>query len=193
MFEGFKLTIRKHVYEPSDDTHLMAEYLRNIGHVSRAIEFGGGSGALALIASLVADQVEVHETSVPAYLNIIENVSNNGLCDRVNVFLGIREGWDSADLIYTNPPYLPQGPLFFQSLDDLAWNGGPDGVRVLSMIIHEAVTRLNPWGRLAFVTSSLQDRGALKYILIQNRLVCKKVLRKRFFFEELGVWECVKN
>lgn len=192
-FEGFKLTIGKHVYRPSDDTYLMAEYLKGVGHVSKAVEFGGGSGVLALIASLIADKVEVYETSVHAYLNTIKNVSDNGLRDRISVFLGTRGGRGTADLVYTNPPYLPQGPQSFQSLGDLAWNGGPDGVRTLSTIIHEGVARLGPGGRLAFVLSSLQDRSAIRHTLSWNGLKCRRLLTKRFFFEELGVCECIKT
>ena len=66
-----------------------------------------------------------------------------------------------------NPPYLPTGPRDHDPDPwvDLALSGGPNGTGPTDRIVRALGDHLLPGGRAYLLTSSLQDRRALRRVL----------------------------
>jgi release factor glutamine methyltransferase len=83
-----------------------------------------------------------------------------------------------VDLIAANPPYVPgedipsRGPA-------RAWEGGPDGRRLLDRLIATAPDHLRPGGRLMVVHSSVCDLDLTVQRMSEVGLEAKVVARHR--------------
>jgi ribosomal protein L3 glutamine methyltransferase len=96
------------------------------------------------------------DVSVAALEVARTNVRRHGVGDRVrlvaaDLLAGIKGPFD---LIVTNPPYVPDGeltgmPCEFSHEPRGALAGGPDGLRLVRVIVSGAAARLRPEGLLA--------------------------------------------
>ena len=84
------------------------------------------------------------------------------------------------EVIVCNMPYLAT-----DTIDDVATDGGPEGIQVPSKIIRSAVPHLLKGGRFYFVTSSLSNYEALIAVAQKCGTKAEIVFRKKIFFEEL--------
>jgi release factor glutamine methyltransferase len=117
-----------------------------------------GSGVAALLAAPRATSTTAVDASRSAVWAARANAALNGR--RVRVLHGdlFRPVADRRfDVILCNPPYLPVPDGAPESLGSPAWDGGPDGRRVLDRICREAVEALRPGGALFLVQSVLAD------------------------------------
>lgn len=191
-FMGFKIVVDENVYNPSSDSFLLAEVILNHPKVGRALELGCGCGLLSLVASKVAEQVFSYDTSVYAYRNTVKNVRINGLEGRIRVFLGDGSNGPTADLVFTNPPYLPCGPLFRQDALSSSWNGGPDGLRVFLNMLGVAKLKVKRGGTLLFVRSTLQRSSVFFSALKAKGFRCVRLADRSDFYERIEVYKCIK-
>ena len=123
------------------------------------IDVGTGSGNIALAIAHVRPDVRVIATDVsPDALDVARaNCARHNLADRVQFVRGslltmLRPGLN-ADLIVSNPPYVPEGDLDVQrSVHDhephLALYSGSDGTEILQDLIQNAIRILKPEGAL---------------------------------------------
>src|SRR5690242_15173298 len=117
-----------------------------------------GSGVAALLAAPRASSTTAVDASRSAVWAARTNAALNGR--RVRVLHGdlFRPVADRRfDVILCNPPYLPVPDGAPEPLGSPAWDGGPDGRRVLDCICEEAVEVLRPGGALFLVQSVLAD------------------------------------
>lgn len=133
----------------------------------RCLDFGTGSGCLAIAIAAACPDAEVHAIDrSPAAIAIArENAASNGVAGRITFHEGdgfaalaahtascIRHS--SFDLVVTNPPYIPTAEI--ATLDPevrdfdprLALDGGADGLDFYRMLATEAVPWLVPGGWL---------------------------------------------
>ena len=98
------------------DAYLLAAFLRTSPHTA-AVELGGGSGIVSLLAVSKEKIARVTVIEVqPAFAELIErNASLNRLSDRVIPLcadvrtIGAKDLPEPVDLVFSNPPYLKVG------------------------------------------------------------------------------------
>jgi release factor glutamine methyltransferase len=171
-FCGLEIAVDRHVLAPRPETELLAErgwkFLSELvrqGHALAeppltALEFGVGSGCVAIALAVHCPEARVYgvEVSAPALDLARRNAARHGLADRLDLREG--DGFSAlppalrAHLIVSNPPYIPSGELdgLAPEVRDyeprLALDGGPDGLAYYRRLAVEAPPFMNEGGRL---------------------------------------------
>jgi len=160
---------------PRPETELLAEWALDLlprGPRPLVIDLGTGTGCIACaIASERPDaEVIALEASPRAAMLARENVAALGLSGRVSVEVSelfTALGTRRADVIVSNPPYLPTGliaslaPEVSQYDPRGALDGGADGLRVIRRLVAEAPQRLAPGGALVLETAGGEQARAV--------------------------------
>jgi release factor glutamine methyltransferase len=187
IYRGYLIKVFEGVYKPCDDSYLLAENLE-VKDDDNVLDMGTGCGIQGLIASSKARKVVSSDISKKALVCS----AHNAWCNRAvniqfiesNLFNNI-EGL--FDLISFNPPYLPTSKKDEDFEDRQIWNGGKDGLQVISAFTKDVKKYLNPKGRIKIVTSSIG--GIEETIQMFNKVGIKAKVAKsqRFFYEELAI------
>lgn len=151
-YKGLRIKLHPQVYEPAEDTFLLAENLA-VKEGDFALDMGTGTGIIALLMARKARWVlgvDINPMAVDlarknAELNKITNVEFrlSDLFERVD---------GKFDIITFNAPYLPGEP---EKPIDLALVGGESGREVLDRFIDELPNYLKPGGVVQIVQSSI--------------------------------------
>lgn len=123
---------------------------------TRVLDLGTGSGAIAIAIATETDAtVQAVELSAEAAAFAFRNIAANRA--KVELFISdFRElelGFESYDLVISNPPYIPQDaiPLDVEVRNfdpELALYSGMDGLDLIRQIIESALVWLRPGGML---------------------------------------------
>ena len=126
--------------------------------VERVLDLCTGSGCLAILASRNFPNagIDAVDISKDALEVAARNVGDYGLADRLTLYRGDLFkplGGKRYDLIISNPPYVDaEGmaglPRECRAEPKLAFDGGSDGLDIISRILDEASTHLTPQGGL---------------------------------------------
>jgi len=180
-----KIKTCENVYEPAEDTFLLADNL-DVREGDRVLEIGTGTGLVAIRASEKGD-VTATDVNPAAVKCTQENAIINGVELRVlqgDLFDPV-EG-EKFDVILFNTPYLPAtGDDATGDVLDLAWNGGPDGRMVIDRFLDEVQAHLKPGGRIQLVQSSLSDTEKTLQKLADMGFDASVTASERYFFEEI--------
>jgi len=184
--------VAKNVYEPAEDTFLLADNL-DVRKGERVLELGTGCGLLAMLAAKVGVQVVATDITPAALKCARANAVKHRVGDRIDFRLGdLFEPvvGEHFDLMIFNPPYLPVepeealcGPL------DRAWEAGPDGRRIIDRFLCELPNHLTPNGRVLFVQSSLANISKTLRVLKTSGFKVNTI-HKKLPFEELFLLSC---
>ncbi len=151
-YYGIKLRLHPQVYEPAEDTFLLAENLAVKGG-EVALDVGTGTGLIALLMARKARFVLGVDINPLAVELARENARLNGI---KNVEFRLSDLFENVsgkfDAITFNAPYLPGEP---EEPIDLALVGGKTGREVLDRFIKEVPEYLNPGGVVQIVQSSI--------------------------------------
>jgi release factor glutamine methyltransferase len=171
-FCGLEIAVDRHVLAPRPETELLAErgwqFLQALVRQGRAcpesppnaLEFGVGSGCLAIALAVHCPEARVYGVEVSAAA--LEVAGRNAARHRVSERLHLRQGDGfaalpaglQAHLIVSNPPYIPSAELgsLAPEVRDYeprqALDGGPDGLVYFRRLAVEAPPWLCPGGRL---------------------------------------------
>ncbi len=180
-FRGVRVRLTDSVFVPPPETETLVEWALALlpAPGSRrllAIDVGTGSGCIACaLASERADLDVVAVDVSPAAAAVArENVRALDLAGRVKVlaadlFAGVRD--IRADLIVSNPPYLPSAlmpelpPEVRIHEPRLALDGGSDGLAVIRRIATAARSYLRPSGALVLETAGGDQASAAAALL----------------------------
>ena len=192
-FCGLEIAVSGDVLIPRPETELLAEvawkFLSTLNsQPSTILDFGTGSGCLALFIAVKCAQAVVHALDISeAALKLArENALRLGLTDRVLFHAGdgfnALPGGAKFDLIVSNPPYIPSAEI--ETLQPevrdhdprLALDGGADGLDFYRLLATEAVSRLKPGGRLMLEHGDGQG-GAVSELLAQHGWTVESVLK----------------
>ncbi|MBP2045865.1 release factor glutamine methyltransferase [Methanobacterium aggregans] len=181
--------IHENVYEPAEDTFLLASNLQT-GRKDRVLEIGTGTGLIAITAAkksmnVVATDINPHAIEC-ASKNIITNRTYNVELRRGDLFEAV-EG-EKFDLILFNTPYLPTGEdEFIENELNAAWDGGKDGREVIDRFLDDLIEHLNSNGRVQLVQSSLSDNDKTLEKLESMGFEASITAKEHAFFEEIVV------
>jgi release factor glutamine methyltransferase len=171
-FCGLEIAVNRQVLVPRPETELLAErgwqFLRQLGGQAAAppaappaaLDFGTGSGclAIALAVNCPAAQVYGLEVSAGALALARHNAARHGVAGRLRFLQGeglaALPGGLRFHLLVSNPPYIPSGELdgLPPEVRDYeprqALDGGADGLAYYRQLAAEAPPFLQPGGRL---------------------------------------------
>lgn len=172
------------IYEPAEDSYMLIESI-NARKGEKALDMGCGTGIVALHLAKYCDTlaVDLNEEAV-------KNAEYNALLNKIkirlarsNLFSNIKEKFD---LIAFNPPYLPTYN------ENVAWDGGRNGIEIITKFFMKAKNYLDKNGRIYFVISSVANIDTIlkKFSRIYK---FKKLMERSFFFEKLYVYIARQN
>ncbi len=159
-FRNFVFLVDEEVYEPAEDTFLLAENLR-VKETDAVLDMGTGCGILAVLAARRAKRVVAVDVNPYAMRNAKKNAELNGVEKNIEFRLGELfhplGSKETFDLILFNAPYLPSNKHEEKGWIGKAWAGGPTGRKVVDDFIKEVPKFLAAEGRVMLVQSSLSD------------------------------------
>ncbi|MFT6725143.1 MAG: release factor glutamine methyltransferase [Arenicella sp.] len=156
-FWTLRLKVDMRVLIPRSDTETLIENaLQKLpeGALSRVLDLGTGSGAIAL--SIAKERPNAQVVATDYQFDALEVAKNNATYNGVSNVTFLQSDWfsniavdDKFDLIASNPPYveigdphLAQGDLRFEP--DSALISGGDGLHDLEKVIQGSVNHLLP-------------------------------------------------
>lgn len=181
-YGGLRIKLHSQVYEPAEDTFLLARNLL-VREGDVALDVGTGTGIIALLMAIKARQVLGVDINPFAVELARENARINGI---KNVEFQVSDLFEMVDgkfdVITFNAPYLPGEP---EELIDLALVGGETGREVLDRFIGEVPRYLKPGGVVQIVQSSITGVEETLEKLASAGLTPEVAARERYFFEEI--------
>jgi release factor glutamine methyltransferase len=161
-FWGLEFEVTPDVLIPRPETEFVVEevleYIRNGAAVERLVDVGTGSGclAIALATELSGADVIATDLSQKALVVARRNAARHNLQERVRFLKAdLLDGLtEVADLIVSNPPYVPVGnaarlqPEVGGYEPAQALFGGGDGLEIMRRLLESAPAHLTPGGRL---------------------------------------------
>jgi len=193
-WDGLFYTTHRDVYEPSDDTFLLARVVAaEVRPGERFLEVGCGTGLVSLAAARAGAVVTCADVNPVAVETARHNARENRLtvaAVEADLLAGLPGPFDAVAF---NPPYLPtaddehvEGPL------DWAFDGGPDGNRVV-LRFADQLAGLRPPPRVVWVVhSSLSDPAPLEERMRALGYAVEAAAQERFPFERLRVVRFVR-
>lgn len=169
-FRGLRIRLTDDVLVPRPETEMLAEWALELlpppraGARPLAVDLGTGSGCVACALAAERPDLDVLATDCSAAAASLAraNAAALGLGARVRVVVvdllaGV--GAVGADLVVSNPPYLPSAlvpglePEVALHEPRAALDGGPDGLALIRRIVATARGALGPSGALVLETA----------------------------------------
>jgi len=159
-FKGFVFSVDEQVYEPAEDTFLLAENLK-VEENDVVLDMGTGCGILAVLAAEKAKKIVAVDINPHAIRCAEKNAGINGVEGKIefrlgNLFQPITPD-ENFSLIVFNAPYLPSKPREEEGWIEKAWAGGTNARKTIDLFLINAPKFLAPKGRILIVQSSLSD------------------------------------
>ncbi|MFA5364061.1 MAG: HemK2/MTQ2 family protein methyltransferase [Candidatus Bathyarchaeia archaeon] len=191
-FGEYVFLVDKHVYEPAEDTYLVADNL-DVTENDTVLEVGTGCGILAVLAAMKAKRVVAMDVNPYAVSCAVKNAETNGVQDKVDFRCGdlfsVVKCGEKFSLILFNSPYLPSDPNEEKTWLGKAWAGGPTGRDVIDRFIADAPQFLALGGRVWLVQSSLSDVNKTIEMFNEQNLDAKVVAQIKVAFESIVLVE----
>lgn len=188
----FEFETAEMVYEPSDDSFILANNL-NINSNDRVLEIGTGSGIVAMYASKLAKKVVATDIN----FNAIELAKKNFLAnDITNIRLLFGDLFEpikaepkdkqNFDVILFNIPYLPTDECeILENNLNYAFDGGLDGRKIIDPFLNQVKDYLNEGGRIQIIQSSFSNIEQTLLKLEELGFLPEITAKEKFFFEEI--------
>jgi release factor glutamine methyltransferase len=160
-FAGCNIKVTPSVLIPRPETEQLVEAVVTIAKESGAlhiVDIGTGSGCMAVAIAKALPKTIVYATEIDmaAIALAEENATRNGVSRRVrflreDLFKPAKRSAPWADVVVTNPPYIPSAEvpdLEKEVLREpmLALDGGKDGLDAIRAIVADAPRMLKPGG-----------------------------------------------
>lgn len=180
------------VYEPAEDTFLIADVLdQTAAQGETVLDVGTGCGILAILASRKSKKVVATDVNPHAVECARHNAEANGTSSKVEVRLGDLfepiSGTEKFSLIVFNAPYLPSTRGEHRSWKSRAWAGGSTGRKVIDRFVNDAPNHLKTEGRILLVQSSLTGVEETLSKFHKMDLEARVIAEKKAAFETIVV------
>ncbi len=187
-FCGSIFEVCTEVYEPAEDTFLLARNLR-VKEGERVLDVGTGCGILAILATKKAGEVVAVDINPYALACAKRNADLNDVAAKVDFRLGdlfeSLEIYEEFDLILFNAPYLPVEKDEGVAWVEKAWTGGNTGRDVIDRFITEVSKHLSKSGRILLVQSTLSNVEETIRKFLQHGLYAKVIAEEKSTFETI--------
>ncbi|NJD75790.1 MAG: methyltransferase [Candidatus Methanoperedens sp.] len=189
-YKGTAIGLSPDVYEPSEDSFLLAEAaLSEIKNSETILEIGCGSG---IIAAIINSNTKARVIGIDINPHAARCAKKNGVevirGDLLNCIKG------KFDIILFNPPYLPTSEEEKnEGWINAALDGGHDGRRIIFRFLEQAGNNLSDNGLILMVVSSLTGIGVVKSKMESLGYYVEDKKQERFMFEQLKVIAAAKN
>lgn len=191
-FNEYTFHVSKDVYEPAEDTFLLAENLV-VDKNDVVLDVGTGCGILGILAAKKARRVVVVDVNPHAVCCAKMNAELNGVAEKMetlrnDLFKAIKKNV-KFDLIIFNAPYLPLEMREKKNWIERAWAGGPAGRQLIDQFILQAPTYLKKGGKILLVQSSLSDVEETTQKLRERQFYVRVLAQDKVAFETIVVIE----
>ena len=170
-FCGIDVAVSPDVLIPRPETELLAEaaweYLKGRGGEPLVVDYGTGSGCIALAVAAHVPVARIHAVDVSEKALAVARANAAGCNITFHLASGIPE-LPPIDLLISNPPYIPTSeiaslqPEVARFDPRLALDGGADGLDFYRRIASEAVPRMAADGCLMLEFGDRQESSLLK-------------------------------
>ena len=191
-FGNNEIDIFGSVYGPREDSLLLAGCIKDSAVAGRScLDVGCGSGIQSINLALKgASGIVAIDINEKAVANTSHNAKKLGFGKTItalqsDLFVNVH---GKFDIIVFNPPYLES-----ESLEERELDGGRKGREVLDRFLNDAGGHLTEHGKIYFLQSSLNGISETKARLKKLGLDAEIVAKNRIFFEELIVFEAVRQ
>jgi len=187
-YDGLKFEIFKNVYEPAEDTFLVADHLV-VNEDDIVLDMGTGCGIIAILAAQKTKRVVATDINPHSVQCAQKNAKINRLASRIDtrkgdLFEPIRKN-EKFNLIVFNAPYLPSTPKESRSWLGKSWAGGLAGRQVIDRFIREVPKHLEKNGRILLIQSSLGNIDETLEKFRNAELKAQVIAQKRVSFETI--------
>lgn len=195
------------VYSPSDDSYLILDYIRTnisqeifdgipIKQINNILDLGTGTGIVAIfleLLNLFPSQIYASDILKNAIKCALINEKRNNIEKKIkfihsDLFTSFPNHLKNKfDIIIFNPPYLPSIEGIEKKSIDHTWDGGGDGLRILSQFFSQVKDYLNLQNKcyIYYICSSKTNLEKL-YKLIEEKGFKNNVLTSQhIFFEDI--------
>ncbi len=194
-FEDLEFDIPSTVYEPAEDSELLALYSRR-ARGSRVLDVGCGCGIQAIVCARANPYSKVVGVDVnpDAVFASRRNAENNRVknCEFFISDLFYALSNTQFDTIMFNPPYLPtEKSDKIKGALNTAVDGGPDGRKVIDRFLTLVRPHVAPKGSILMLDSSLDNTEKTIETLKSMEFEVNVLQKVSVFFESLSVLEAV--
>jgi release factor glutamine methyltransferase len=178
-YGGMTLDVEKDVYEPAEDSELLAESLE-IAPRTDVLDMGCGCGLLAILAAKAGANVTAADINPTAVALTHKNASANGVTVKTllsDLFMNIA---GKFDLIIFNPPYLPDKDIIGGSE---MWSKRDTIERFISHV--GAYLKLE--GTVLLLVSSLTPLNDIASLFKRNGFSAEVIAQRKVPWETLSV------
>jgi release factor glutamine methyltransferase len=195
-FDNCTFLLSKDVYEPSEDTFLLADSFQ-VKETDTVLDMGTGCGIIGiLIAKKVKDVVAI-DINRQAVRCSRTNAKLNEVSEKISfltadLFQSIKVS-EQFDLIVFNAPYLPSEKEEQELWIERAWAGGPSGRQVIDKFLNDAPNYLKNDGRILLVQSTLSNVSKTLRKLEKAGLKVEVMAEKKEAFETIVVIKAIQQ
>ena len=190
----FIIKTDENVYEPAEDSYLLAENLE-IKPGQKVLEIGTGTGIVAMYASKLSDNITVTDINFDACELARKNFKANNIENIEILFGNLFEVVKNRkfDIILFNTPYLPtENDEVIEDNLNYAFDGGINGRKVIDLFLNEVANHLNDGGIVQIIQSSLSDNRKTIKKLNQSGFIAEIAKTEHFFFEDITLINAYK-
>ncbi|MHA1192100.1 MAG: HemK2/MTQ2 family protein methyltransferase [Promethearchaeota archaeon] len=195
------------VYSPSDDSYLILDFIRSnisqdifdgipIKGIKNILDLGTGTGIVAIFLELLnlsLSQIYASDILQNAIKCAQMNEKRNNIENKIkylhsNLFESFPNHLrHSFDIIIFNPPYLPSIERIEKKSSDHTWDGGIDGLKVLSQFFSQVKDYLNlrKPSHIYYICSSKTNLGELYKFIKEKGFKNKVLMNRHIFFEDI--------
>jgi release factor glutamine methyltransferase len=174
------------MYEPREDSYLMAKHLAEIIREykpSSFLDMGCGSGIQSQVA-LKAGIKKENILAVDIDQDALEETKKLGIkVLKSNLFDKIGEN-KKFDLIVFNAPYLPED----EHDKGKDTTGGKEGYEIISRFLKQAKEHLAKEGKILLLFSSLTNKKKVQELVKKQDFSFQEISKEKFFMEEIYLW-----
>ncbi len=188
-YRNTSVRVNEQVYEPSEDSFLLADAaLSEINGSEKILEVGCGSG---LVSAVIKSNTEASIIGVDINPHAVKCSRENGVeVIRGDLLNCIK---CSFDMIIFNPPYLPTEDFERENgWLNTALDGGYDGRKVIYRFLDDAGKYLIRGGKILLLASSLSGLDEIRSRMSALGYKVKDIEQEKFMYEQLIVLSALK-